>query len=513
MKSAVGFLFLSAGIFLSAGSAHNANAVEERPIYIGWSCKDITPDKPVSLQGQYYQRISHYVQSPLKVTALALETRAGNGKSEQAVMISCDLVGIKKDVQDELREKVRPKIPGFDVRKLFLNATHTHSAPPTDPNIKNDVEKGKGMTATEFRALFLERAAEAVAEAWNGRRQGGISWGLGQAVVGHCRRVQYSDGRTEMYGATDKEDFISLEGPSNAGVEMLFLWDMKKKLTGIVLNVSCPSQVTEAKYYVSSDYWSEVRKQLKKKYSENLYVLTQCGYAGDQSPRDLVRNYRGEPDMWDVPGIVEIGKRIAHAVDTVYPSAKSTIKTQVAFGHVVKDIKLPARRYSEEEFKKASAIVAEIMTREPADQNSPETAWNRFLKIMHDNEKTQKFGPWDNKETDFGIMKINQVLIGQYEKQDTTPDFSMELHAIRLGDVAFATNPFETYMDYGFRITSRSRAAQTFLIQLCGDTGGYLPTARALPGRGYSAMVSNVGPEGGQVMVEETVKAINDMWK
>ena len=513
MKSIIMFFVFCACMGVMLGSAHISEAVEESPIFIGWSCKDITPDRPVSLQGQYYQRISHYVQSSLKVTALALETRAENGKPEQAIMLSCDLVGIKKDLQDELRAKVHSQIPDFDIAKLFVNATHTHSAPPTDTNITNDVEKEKGMTAAEFRILFLERAAEAVIEAWNGRKQGGISWGLGQAVVGHCRRVQYSDGRTEMYGATDREDFIGLEGPSNDGVEMLFCWDMKKKLTGIVLNVACPSQVTEAKYYVSSDYWSEVRKQLKKKYSEDLFVLTQCSTAGDQSPRDLVRNYRGEPNMWDVPGIVEIGNRIAHAVDTVYPSAKKTIKTKVVFGHTVKELQLPARKYSEEEFKKASAVVDEIMSREPKDPNSPETAWNRFLNIMHDNEKTQMFGPWDNKETDFGIVKINQVLVEKYKKQDSEPWFPMELHVIRLGDVAFATNPFETYMDYGFRITSRSKAAQTFLIQLTGDTGGYLPTARAIPGRGYSAMVSNVGPEGGQVMVEETVNAINELWK
>ena len=513
MNNIMVFFVLCAGMVVTFGSARISEAAEEAPIYIGWSCKDMTPDKPVSLNGQYYKRISQYVQSPLKVTALALETKVEKGKNEQAIMVSCDVVGIRKEFQGMLREKIHSKIPDFDVNKLFMNATHTHSAPPTELNTENDVEEGKGMTAAEFRVLFLERASEAVIEAWNGRKQGGISWGLGQAVVGHCRRVQYSDGRTEMYGSTDREDFIGLEGPSDSGVEMLFCWDMGKKLTGIVLNVSCPSQVTEAKYYVSSDYWSEVRKKLKEKYSKDLFVLTQCGNAGDQSPRDLVRNYRGEPNMWDIPGIVEIGNRISHAVDTVYPSAKNTIKTKVAFGHMVKEIKLPTRRYSVEEYKKALAVVEEIMSREPKDPNSPNTAWNRFLKIITDNEKTQKFGPWDNKETDFGIVKINQALVEKYKSQDNNPYFSMELHVIRLGDVAFATNPFETYMDYGFRITSRSKAAQTFLIQLSGDTGGYLPTARALPGRGYSAMVSNVGPEGGQVMVEETLNAINELWK
>ena len=89
----------------------------------------------------------------------------------------------------------------------------------------------------------------------------------------------------------------------------------------------------------------------------------------------------------------------------------------------------------------------------------------------------------------------------------------MELHAIRLGDVAFATNPFELYLDYGFRIVSRSNAEQTFVIQLCCDSCGYLPTARAVPGGGYSALVSKIGPVGGQVLVEETVQAINSLWE
>jgi hypothetical protein len=88
----------------------------------------------------------------------------------------------------------------------------------------------------------------------------------------------------------------------------------------------------------------------------------------------------------------------------------------------------------------------------------------------------------------------------------------MELHVIRLGDVAFATNPFELFADFGFRISGRSRARQTFLVQLSCDSCGYLPTERAIKGGGYSAMVNRVGPEGGQVLVNETIKCINELW-
>jgi hypothetical protein len=88
----------------------------------------------------------------------------------------------------------------------------------------------------------------------------------------------------------------------------------------------------------------------------------------------------------------------------------------------------------------------------------------------------------------------------------------VELHVLRLGDVAMATNPFELFLDYGVRIKARSKPVLTFLVQLSGQTTGYLPTAKGVKGGHYSADKFIVGPEGGQVLVEETVKRINAMW-
>ena len=46
---------------------------------------------------------------------------------------------------------------------------------------------------------------------------------------------------------------------------------------------------------------------------------------------------------------------------------------------------------------------------------------------------------------------------------------------IRLGDVAIATNVFELFTEFGIQIKARSRALQTFIIQLSGP-GSYVPT-------------------------------------
>ncbi|RLD35257.1 MAG: hypothetical protein DRI73_02785 [Bacteroidetes bacterium] len=472
---------------------------------IGWAIEDITPDGPVSLKGQYYERISTYVQSPLKATAMAIESVDENGHKEQAIMVSVDVVSFAGSLQDSLKSMLKDQIPDFNINKLILNVTHTHSSFDTGPDSKH-------------RKMLLERLSKVSIAAWNNRKPGGISRELQYVVVGHNRRVEYADGTTEMYGSTDREDFIGLEGSEDSGVEMLFCWDLNRKLTGIIMNVSCPAQVTEAKYYVSADYWSEVRKQLKKSFSEDVYILTQIGAAGDISPRDLPRGYKsGEPNMWDVSGIVEIGKRLGNAVDDAYPDAKNSIQTSVVFKHIIKNIELPARMYSEEEYKEALEIVKKIRSKEPKDPDSPETAWNRFLKEIKHNEGLKEYGPWDSKLTDFGIVKKKEALVKQYENQDKHSVYSVEIHIIRLGDVAFATNPFELFVDYGFRISGRSKAKQTFIMQLSsGDSYGYLPTRRAVEGngyRGYSAMVNRVGPEGGQMLVDTTVSLINRLWE
>ena len=84
-----------------------------------------------------------------------------------------------------------------------------------------------------------------------------------------------------------------------------------------------------------------------------------------------------------------------------------------------------------------------------------------------------------------------------------------------MGDIAFATNPFELFLDYGNQIRARSKAHQTFLIQLCCGSFGYLPTKRAEQGSHYSAYVSSglTGHIGGEMLVRETLQAINKMWE
>ena len=473
--------------------------IKDTGLKIGWAIEDITPQKSVLLRGQYYERKSEYIQSPLKATAMAIESISGEEK-EQAIMVSLDLIGVDKLIQDSVRQLVKGKIPGFEVQKLIFNATHTHSA----PNFQDSL----------YRDFIFPKLCNLVKEAWNNRKPAATSRQIDYTVVGHNRRVIFADGSAEMYGSTERNDFVGIEGPTDPAVDMIFCWNLDKELTGIIMNVSCPSQVNEAQYFISSDYWGEFRKQLSEKFGDDVFVLPQCSAAGDISPRDLTCKYKaGEPNMWNVEGAKEIGKRLINAVENVFPGAKKEIRTNIVFKHSIKQIKLPPRKISVEEFKKAKEIVQTIHIKEPADPDSPDTAWNRFLKEVKENEKTKEYGPWDNKTSDYGWLKPCESIIRHYKEQDTLSELDVELHVIRLGDAVFATNPFELYVDYGSVITARNKASQTFIVQLCGDYCGYLPTPKAVEGGGYSAMITKVGPEGGRVLVEQTVKTINALFE
>ena len=112
----------------------------------------------------------------------------------------------------------------------------------------------------------------------------------------------------------------------------------------------------------------------------------------------------------------------------------------------------------------------------------------------------------------------NMQALQRYEIQNENPTMEFPVHVVQVGDIAFNTSPFETYMDYMHRIQARSPFVQTFVAQLAAqpelDNGSYLPTERGLWGKGFGASVydNQVTPEAGQIIVEETVKTLCDLY-
>jgi len=124
-----------------------------------------------------------------------------------------------------------------------------------------------------------------------------------------------------LYGNTGAANFSHVEGHTDHGVDLLFLWDAEGRLTGLVINLACTSQETENLNEISADFWHDVREELRKRHGADLAVFPQCSAAGDQSPHPIYRK-QAERTMDARRGLSrrqEIARRIANAVDDVLP--------------------------------------------------------------------------------------------------------------------------------------------------------------------------------------------------
>ncbi len=478
----------ASGLLAGAGQTSQGGEAAPAPqqageLLVGAASISITPDKPVALQGQMHTRISKAVESPVTAAVLALESRRGQRAGDQAVFVACDLAVLRGGIIEKVREQVKSRLPDLDVTKLIFSATHTHSAPVTVEGAY-DIPKDGVMQPTEYFEFLVGRLCDVIAQAWQSRKPGRVGWGLGHAVVAQNRRAVYADGHAQMYGNTNQPDFRGIEGYEDHGLHVLFFWDRDQKLIATAVNVACTAQEVENNLAVSADFWHETRQLLQARHGEGLVVLGWIGAAGDQSPHLLYRK-AAEERMRKLRGLTrleEIARRIDHAWADAYEAAQKEQHADVVFAHRVQTIELPAHVVTAQECAQAKAQ-AEKLSKDPKQGT---------------------------------LMRWHQRVVERFEQQQAgkAEPYAMELHAVRLGDVAIATNDFELYTDYGVAMQARSPATQTVVIQLAGG-GSYLPTERAVRGGGYGAIPQSnrVGPEGGQVLVDRTVELIQSLWK
>ena len=448
-------------------------------LQIGWAVQDITPSRPAMLYGQMHPRIAKEAMDRLLVTALAIE---GGNPTDGAILISCDLCGIPDALQRAVRDRLGKRSLGIPPDTVFLAATHTHTSLALDAGLYEH-PGGDVMTFEECMALVADRAADAAEEAWKSRAPHAFAPAFGQAVVGHNRRAVYADGRAQMYGQTNREDFIAIEGYEDHSLDLLFWWGVDGRLDGVTLDVPCPSQVVEHSQVFSADYWDDVRTELRARWGKGLHVLPLCGAAGDISPHFIVYG-KQEEEMRRRRGVSErqeIAQRIADGMARALACTKP-VEGEIAFAHSVRRVELAPRQVTKEERDRAAAEYPHVV-----EQHDPDSWYPRQLRGT-----IERF--------DSGRQRTHPVPV--------------EIHVLRIGDVALATSPFELYSDFGMRIKARSPAVQTVIVQLAAGDGWYLPSERAVRGGGYGAIpaVAKVGPEGGKQLVEETLQIIQELF-
>ncbi len=510
---------------------------DEKCLKIGWAHRDVSVDGPIGIPGQFYLRISEGIIDPVTLTVLVVDDGA-----DSVIFVSADMVVIRSYLLDQIREKTAKLNPAIPVEKILMNVTHAHTGPShyASRNLFDDKISGSStaysgdypcdidmISGDEYRDFLSAKAAEAIAEAWDKRAPGGIAWGYGYATVGHSRRVVYFDdvsqrpdnvarpgmmvnGHGVMYGNTNDDNFSHYEAGTESFVNLLYTFDPNGELTGAIVNVPCPSQNSESEWKLSADFWHDTRTAIRKKFG-NIFILPQCAAAGDLAPRILhykkaqERRFRlkygtdPEKTYREADARRDIAERITAAFEEVLGWAKKDIRTALPIKHIVETVELSKRLITREEMEAERAQLEELM-KEPF-----KTDGTKVDRLIHNSILASRRN------------RCCQI-ISRYETQEAEPKLPMELHVLKIGDIAFASNRFELYMDYMHRMQARSPFEQTFIVQLAGtpgfDGGSYLATERGEANRGYSASLycNQVSSKGGQELVEETVKILKEIY-
>lgn len=470
---------------------------EENEVHImgvlmaGWGQADITPrGGAVSLCGQFETRITTEVKDPMQAVALMLEK-----DGVRSIWVGCDLVEAFAVLSHEVEDLLKDMLPGFAPEQLTIAGTHIHTGPYIErvgllslTGDEGQKEDEGTLTTAECRAQVAKGIAEAVMRAYRDLTESEMGLAIAHIITGVNRRVVYKDGSAKMYGDLATDQFLKMESRDGGPSQFLYVYRAcDHKLTGVVANVPCTAQCDEMANYITADYWGVVREHTARDLGADVHILPLCRAAGDLSPHPMVDKYSFEESGrwgranceymggWVAENIVSHQKRIVRRYDS-----KTTVLKQAA-----ETLTYPLWSVTDEEYKAACEYMENPANFDengkPVDSFNFANAWTRKNRV---------------------------------EKQPKTYDISVR--GTRLGDIAFFSLPFETYIEYADRIRMALPKVTVFDVQLGYDCLGYLPTPQAVAGGHYSANIFNglcKPEEGGEKMVADAVRIIGGLFQ
>lgn len=462
--------------------------LEAAELQVGAASVDITPHKAVALWGQFGLRLSTTPDTPLTANVVAL--RSGDART---TFVSLDLLQCPEVFVQAIRAAVAKKDASIDVQTIVLTATHTHTAPVLVPGTPGIPVNEQTLSVEETIAFLADKIGDGIVAAWKDVAPGKMSYGLDRNSIGYGRRAVYANGTAQMYGNTNRPDFVNLEGMDDDDVGSIFFFDGQDNLKAVAVNAACPAQVVEGKSAVNADYWLPVRENLQARYGDGIVVLGWGGAAGDLSPRPLLHK-AAQARMRTLRGInemQELARRIDLSVSQTFDAVQQEKYTDPILKHVAVTLQLPLNKITEAQYQQALAEYNKVLAQVEQDPSCAA----RVAFMARD---------WQH-----GVVQRYELL-----QQNPDATYPVEIHVVRLGDLVVCSNPFELFCEYGIRIKARSPATQTFILQMSGF-GSYLPTERAQAAGSYSAIPQSnvIGPAGGQLLVDQTVAILEELWK
>ena len=427
-------------------------------LHVGTAAVDISPAVfPIQLRSGP----SNYVHDPMHVRAIAFQNGEG-----RAVVALIDAIGTSREMTDEAKAIVAERT-GWSVDEMLVSATHAHTTPKG-----GDTSPGRiAYEKTRFDGL-VEALTQAIGS-------------LEPAQIGFATENEPSEVRNRRWylkeGMMDKNPFGTYDkvrmnpnsatidtpaGPIDPEVCIVDIRNRGGKPLGLIANYSLhyvgniPTVIKEdgkAVGMASADYFGEFSRIFPYRTAgsnpENHFVAMMTnGTSGDINNIDFLRVRAPRAPFEQVR---QVATKTADAAWRASEKIES-FDTDPIVAMKQQSVTLNYRSMRQDEVEHALRLLE--MTRKERDSLD-----------LH-----KKFMQYANATV-------------RYSEPNNTEDVIIQ--AIRIGDQAIVSLPFEVLVEIGLEIKEKSPFPHTFTISLANGGYGYLPPPNQFDLGGYETWI------------------------
>ena len=435
MKLHLSLLFLLVGTSL---------ALADDGLRVGTATVDISP---TVVPFQLRSGPSSYVHDPLHVRAIAFQNGEG-----RAVIALVDAIGVGREPTDEAK-RIAAEKTGWKPEEMLVSGTHAHTTPKggdTSPGrIAYEKLRNDGLHEALIKAIeSLEPAKvgydsdEEPSEVYN-RRYFLKEGTMDQNPLGTYDRVRTN---------APRQNLLNPAGPTDPEVCVIDVRTRRGRPLGLIANYALhyvgaiPEVIEEdgrARGMASADYFGEFSRIMPyrlggSKPPENFVAMMTNGTSGDINNLDFYGTRAPRAPFEQIQVVAN--------------------KTADAAWRAVKKIET----YDE------SPLIAMRQREVSLNYRKPSSGEiERALKLM---ELSSKERNEINKRSSSVAARTLEYAEPEMEKSEP-----VLIQALRIGDQAVVTMPFEVLVEIGLEIKEKSPFPNTFTISLANGGYGYLP--------------------------------------
>jgi hypothetical protein len=433
-----------------------AAAQEGAGLRAGTAVVDISPTVfPIQLRSGP----SDHVHDPLHVRAIALENGSG-----RALIAAVDAIGVGREMCDEAKAIVAAET-GWKPSEMLICATHTHSAPKggdtTPGRVAYEKKRFQGVVQALAEAIQTLEPAEVgfasdeePSEVFNRR------WFLKPGTMEPNPIGDLDQVRTNA----PRDNLLRPAGPTDLEVCVVDVRTRRGRALGLIANyalhyVGGIPRVEEENGKIvgmaSADYFGQFARLMPYRVGggnppDNFVAMMTNGASGDINNIDF---HRTRPPRAPFEQIQVVATKAADAAWRAVKKIEEYDENPVIATRE-REVTLTYRTTSEADVERARKIL-DLPRKEREQLHKRATQYANAVLAYSEPGRTE------------GVI----------------------IQAIRIGDQAIVSMPFEVLVEIGLEIKEKSPFPHTFLIELANGAYGYLPPPHQHELGGYETWI------------------------